>query len=96
LKSANRGTPKRIYDTLSAFSNQDNGGIIVFGIDEKDDFDPVGVYDPHDLQQKVNEQCKQKVPVVRPVFTLAAINDKPIVSAEIPGKDISERPCYYA
>ena len=31
LKSAKGGNPKRIYDTLSAFSNQDDGGIIIFG-----------------------------------------------------------------
>ena len=34
LKSAEQGCPKRLYDSLSSFSNQDDGGIIVFGIDE--------------------------------------------------------------
>ena len=24
--------PKRLYDTLSSFSNQDNGGVLLFGI----------------------------------------------------------------
>ena len=38
LKSANRGCPKRLFDTLSSFSNQDEGGIIVFGIDEENGF----------------------------------------------------------
>ncbi len=33
VKSANLGCPKRLYDTLSAFSNQDEGGIIVFGLE---------------------------------------------------------------
>ena len=31
LKSAELGCPKRHYDTLSRFSNQDDGGIIIFG-----------------------------------------------------------------
>lgn len=35
LKSAENGCPKKLYDTLSSFSNQDEGGIIIFGIDEK-------------------------------------------------------------
>ena len=35
LKSAEKGCPSRLYDTLSSFSNQDNGGIIIFGVDEK-------------------------------------------------------------
>lgn len=29
LKSAEQGCPKRLYDSLSSFSNQDDGGIIV-------------------------------------------------------------------
>ncbi len=95
LKTAHVDCPKRLYDTLSAFSNQDGGGILIFGISEQDSYAIVGVYDPHDLQKKVNEQCKQMVPVVRPLFTIAAVGDAMIVSAEIPGLDISQRPCYY-
>ena len=30
LKAAAAGFPKRIYDTLSSFSNQDDGGTIIF------------------------------------------------------------------
>lgn len=52
VKSAHGGTPKRLYDTLSNFSNQDGGGILVFGLDEKQGFKPVGVYDVQDLQKK--------------------------------------------
>ena len=43
----------RLYDSLSSFSNQDSGGIIVFGIDEKNDFEEVGVYNAQKLQQEV-------------------------------------------
>ncbi len=95
VKSARFGCPKKLYDTISAFSNQDMGGTILFGVDEEKNFSVVGVYDPHDLQKKVTEQCKQMVPIVRPVFTVAAVNDQTVVSVEIPGMDISERPCYY-
>lgn len=52
LKAANKGCPTRLFDTLSSFSNQDNGGIIIFGIDENKDYQVVGVYDPQDLQKK--------------------------------------------
>ena len=31
VKSAHNGCPKKLYDTLSSFSNQDSGGTIVFG-----------------------------------------------------------------
>ena len=96
VKAAHDGCPKRLYDTLSAFSNQDGGGIIVFGLDERQGFAVVGVYDIQDLQKKVTEQCNQMIPPVRAVFTVADINGVSICSAEIPSVDLSERPCYYS
>ncbi len=96
VKAAHGGTPKRLYDTLSSFSNQDGGGIIVFGLDEAQDFKPVGVYDLQDLQKKVTEQCNQMVPQVRAIFTITEYEGANICSAEIPAVDITNRPCYYA
>lgn len=95
VKSAHDGCPTRLYDTLSSFSNQDEGGIIVFGLDENSDFEAVGVYDSQDLQKKVNEQCKQMEPKVRPQFTICEVGGKQVVSAEIPSVDLAERPCFY-
>ena len=95
LKSAFQGCPKRLYDSLSSFSNQDDGGIIIFGIDEKQNYKEVGVYDPQDIQKKINEQCLQMEPVVRPLLTVVEKKGKYFVSAEIPGIDITERPCHY-
>ena len=84
-----------MFDTLSSFSNQDEGGVIIFGVDESDDYAIKGVYNPQDLQKKVTEQCKQMEPSVRALFTVCEINDKTIVSAEIPVVDISKRPVFY-
>lgn len=95
IKAAANGCPTRLFDTLSSFSNQDEGGVIVFGLDEKEGFAVKGVYDAHDLQKKVTEQCKQMEPSVRALFTICEIDGKVIVSAEIPGADISERPVFY-
>lgn len=95
VKAAHSDCPKRLYDSLSSFSNQDQGGIILFGLDESKQFDIVGVYDPQDLQKKVTEQCLQMEPPVRAFFTLADIGGKCICSAEIPAIDISDRPCFY-
>jgi len=96
VKSAHNGCPKRLYDTLSSFSNQDGGGILLFGIDEASGFVVTGVYDLQDLQKKVTEQCNQMVPPVRAVFTIAEVGGKAVCSAEIPSIDIVERPCYYS
>jgi ATP-dependent DNA helicase RecG len=95
LKKSLGGTPKRLYDTLSSFSNQTGGGIILFGIDQDNDYEICGVYDPQDLQAKVTEQANQMEPVVRPLFTVAQIDGKTVVSAEVAECDMNERPCYY-
>ena len=95
LKAAKEGAPKRIYDTLSSFSNSNEGGIIIFGIDEKNNFDLCGVYDLQDIQQKITEQCDSMTPKVRPLFSYVEIHGKYLCSIEIPPIDISERPCFY-
>lgn len=95
LKSAEYGCPKRLYDTLSSFSNQDDGGMIVFGIDKEKNYKETGVYDAQDIQKKINEQCLQMTPVVRPLITVVEKDGKKFVSAEIPGMDLADRPCYY-
>lgn len=95
IKAAQHGCPKRLYDTLSSFSNQDEGGTIIFGVDEANNFNECGVYDPHDIQKRINEQCLQMEPPVRPLLSIAEKGGVYFVSAEIPGIDIADRPCFY-
>ena len=96
IKAAHLGCPEKLYDSLSSFSNQDDGGIILFGVDEKNDFAMVGVYDAQDLQTKVAAQCKNMEPPVRPLFTVCEQAGLTFVSAEIPGLELSLRPCFYS
>lgn len=95
LKAAKEGFPKRIYDTLSSFSNQDEGGTIVFGISEKDGYGVVGVYDVEDAQKKAMEACNQMEPCVRAAFTSAEIAGRFVLSAEIPAVEYYRRPVFY-
>ncbi|MGN1112942.1 MAG: ATP-binding protein [Acutalibacteraceae bacterium] len=94
VKSARHGCPK-IFDTLSSFSNQQNGGTIIFGVDENEDFNVCGVYDAADLQKKIMEQSLQMEPVVRPLCTVAVVDGKTVVSAEIQEMDNFQKPCFY-
>ncbi len=94
VKAARYGCPEKLYDTISSFSNQNSGGVFVFGLDEKSGFSKVGVYDAQDLQKKVMEYCEQMTPVVRPVFTVCEEDGLVFVSAEIPPVDIADRPCF--
>ncbi len=95
LKAAEKGCPTRLYDTLSAFSNQDGGGVILFGVDEVNGYRVCGVYDAQDLQRKVAEQCQQMEPLVRALFSVCEIDGRVVVSAEIPEVDVTERPVFY-
>ena len=36
VKSAHTGCPTKLYPVLSGFSNQDDGGVILFGVDNVD------------------------------------------------------------
>lgn len=49
LKSAEKGCTQKLYDRLFSFFNRDDGGTIIFGIDEKQNYKEVGVYDPQDI-----------------------------------------------
>lgn len=95
VKSASNGCPKRLYDTLSSFSNQNIGGTIVFGIEENAGFSVCGVYNVQDLQQKVAQQCAEMSPVVRALFTATEIDGKMVASAEIPPAEPVQRPVFY-
>ncbi len=95
VKVANETCPQQLYATISAFANQDEGGVIVFGLGAKDGAVIVtGVYDVDDLRKGVAEQCAQMTPCVRPVFTVGEHQGLPVVAAEIPPVDYTERPCY--
>ena len=49
-KTAEKGCPQKCYDTISAFANK-RGGIIIFGINEHNNFIEQDVYDVNDLQK---------------------------------------------
>ena len=94
VKAAREGCPK-LLETLSSFSNQNGGGVIVFGIDEKNGFEVCGVYDSADLQKKLMEQAVQMEPELRPLCTVVNIDGKTIVSAEVQEIDNDQKPCFY-
>lgn len=94
VKAAREGCPK-LLETLSSFSNQNGGGVIVFGIDEKNSFEICGVYDSADLQKKLMEQAVQMEPELRPLCTVVNIDGKTVVSAEVQEIDNDQKPCFY-
>ncbi|MCG2774487.1 MAG: ATP-binding protein, partial [Desulfobacterales bacterium] len=53
VKAAHGGTPKRLYEPLSAFANRTGGGVLLFGLNESKDFKVVGVGDAHRPQEDI-------------------------------------------
>lgn len=94
VKSARQGCPEKLYDTFSAFANQSDGGTLVFGLDERQNFAAVGVYDAQDLQARLMEVGEEMTPTVRPVLSVYDEDGLVFVSAEIPPVDPAERPCF--
>ncbi len=94
LAESGEYTPHNIYPTLSAFANQRDGGILIFGYDDISKR-IIGVPDVHELCSKISEQCAQMEPLVSPLFTVADIETKQVVSAEIQECSNYDKPCYY-
>ena len=93
VKAARGGTP-RLYDTLSSFSNQADGGIVIFGIDEDAGYEVCGVFDPQRLQKDVVEQCKEMQPELHPSFATTVWKGAILVGAFLEGLPAGMRPAY--
>ncbi len=95
-KTAKGGTPKRLFESLSSFSNHVGGGVILLGIDENKDFEVVGVDDPHRIQEDVSSLAASEMgPALRPEFTVEQIDGKTIVAIEVPELPSNQKPCFY-
>ena len=95
FKKAKDGVPENLYDTLSSFYNT-SGGIIIFGVDEKNNYDICGITNPDIFQKKITEQSLMMEPKIRPIITICEYDGKIIASAEIPELDVFNKPCYYS
>lgn len=95
FKKAKDGVPENLYDTFSSFSNT-SGGIIIFGVDEKNNYAICGITNPDIFQKKITEQSLMMEPQIRPIITICEYDGKIIASAEIPELDVFNKPCYYS
>lgn len=94
-KTASIDFPKKCYDTFSSFSNK-YGGIILFGINEENDFDVEGVYDLNDLQKKITSLCSDSMcPAIRPDIIPLKYNGKNVLAVKIDELMQNKKPCYY-
>ena len=96
IKTCAGGFPKRIWETVSAFSNTPGSGIIILGIDEREeDINIVGVKEPAKFQKLFEETCSRMNPPVRALIEIHKYAGKMLVTAEIPEASYKEKPCFY-
>ena len=94
-KSSTLGFPKKCYDTFSSFSNK-YGGIIIFGLDERNNFKTEGVYDVNDIQKQTTNLCSDSMyPQLRPDILSLEFEGKIIVAVKIEELTPNNKPCYY-
>ena len=95
VKSARGGTPRRLYEPLSALANRTGGGVLLFGLDESADFSIVGVGDAHRLQEEITHLASADMePVLRPQFLVDEIEDETVVAVEIDEIPAVQKPCF--
>lgn len=96
VKAAREGTPGRSYESLSAFANQPGGGLLLFGLDEKQRFAVVGVKDAQRLQEEISHLAASEMePALRPHFTVEAFEGRTVVVVEVDGLPNDRKPCFY-
>lgn len=95
VKTASIDFPKKCYDTFSSFSNK-YGGVILFGINEENDFEVEGVYDLNDLQKKIASLCRDSMfPAIRPDIIPLKYEGKDVLAVKIDELMQNKKPCYY-
>ena len=93
VKKAQGGLPATVWESISAFANA-QGGWLVLGVDERHDFDIVGVHGAAQMEANLAGICSDLEPPVRTEIGTVQVDDKNVVVAYIPPTPRDQRPCY--
>lgn len=96
VKAAARGVPKRLYETLSAFGNCTDGGLIILGLDEGRGFEPVGVANVQNTLRQLADQAARMDPPLRLGFTIVEVEGRQVVVVEVPECPFDQKPCFFS
>lgn len=93
VKRATGGCPS-LAETLCAFGNMPDGGLIVLGVDERQGFAVVGVPDVAVLEAEICSQARTMVaPPVQVEFETAPLDGKDVLLARVLGLPSVDKPC---
>lgn len=94
-KAALDGFPKKCFDTISSFANK-YGSIILFGVNEQNNFSFNGVYVLNDLQKQVSALCSDALEqAIRPDILPFEYDGKKLLAVKIDEIAQNQKPCYY-
>lgn len=94
VKSAHMGYPSSVAETICSFANLPDGGTIICGVDESQEFAPVGVYDVEDLRAKIIDAAQNLKPKIVVETDDITLDDHQLLIVTVPGLPVQERPCF--
>lgn len=95
VKSALGGCPS-LGETLCAFANMPGGGLIILGLDESNDFSPVGLTGIAALEQGVASQAREAVhPPVTCTFSTEVLDGHDVLLVRVDSLPLLHRPAVY-
>lgn len=94
-KAAQSELPKRLWETISAFSNTRGGGTLLLGVSEEADFALTGVNNASRIQHDLASLCSSMEPPVRAHIEVHRISGRHIVTAQIPELPAAHKPCHH-
>ncbi|MDO8604286.1 MAG: ATP-binding protein [bacterium] len=95
FKTATDNIPNEIWRSISAFANRRGGGLIVFGVDERQNA-ITGCNNLGQMQTKLTEVFNDKMSfILRPEYHVIEIDGKTILAVNIPECPKDYMPCYF-
>ncbi len=95
VKRAQKGLSQHLYETISAFANQSEGGVIVLGMDESERFALTGVENVQGVLTELTDLAGKMESPLSLDIQVIDIDQKSIIVAEVPECDFQYKPCYY-
>ena len=94
VKSAHMGYPSSVAETICSFANLPDGGTIICGVDESQEFAPVGVYEVEDLRAKIIDAAQNLKPKIVVETDDITLDGHQLLIVTVPGLPVQERPCF--
>ena len=94
-KDASHGLPKSIDETLSAFGNMPEGGVILLGVAEEDGSFPVtGISSPKTVESQLANKARQKIvpPLHLGAIETATVDGKTVLQCIVPPQPSDRKP----